>query len=279
MRKYRLRDMSWMEASEAFRRCDTAIVPVGTLHSHGPTPIGIDARSVEILADRIGARTGLVVLPVQSYGENDKMKAYPGSITIRADVIEALYTDICRSLYANGVRRVIFLNGHGGNHEPLLRAGRAARSLGMLVAIVSWGGNERRLFPGEYKEGNFTSFAGIAELAVAVAVDGSEIADLRPGVYQGEWGTPPRVTRPLGDQIVPLGFSTFAFAGAEVTIPTDAWDVDAPSPPQIAPGDLEGLRRRGEEILERQTSFIAAFAEAFQKIDLGRALRARSPQD
>ena len=279
MHKHRLRDMSWLEASEAFRRCDTVIVPVGTLHSHGPTPIGIDARSVEILADRIGARTGLVVLPVQSYGENDKMKAYPGSITIRAGVIEELYVDICRSLYANGVRRVIFLNGHGGNHEPLLRAGRTARSLGMLVAIVSWGGNERRLFPDQYKEGNFTSFAAIAELAVAVAADGAEIADLRPGVYQGEWGAPPITTRPLGDQIVPLGFSTFGFEGAEVTIPTDAWEVDAQSPPQIAPGELEEMRRRGEEILERQTRFIATFAEAFQRVDLAQALRARSPQD
>jgi creatinine amidohydrolase/Fe(II)-dependent formamide hydrolase-like protein len=278
MHKYRLRDMSWLEALETFRRCDTVIVPVGTLHSHGPTPIGIDARSVEILTDRIGARTGLMVLPVQSYGENDKMKAYPGSITIHAGVIEELYADICRSLHANGVRRVIFLNGHGGNHEPLLRAGRTARSLGMLVAIVSWGDNERRLFPDQYKEGNFTSFAGIAELAIAVAVDGSEIADLRPNVYQGEWGTLPNTTRPLGDQIVPLGFSTFAFEGAEVTIPTDAWDVDAQSPPQIAPGELEGLRRRGEEILERQTRFIATFAAAFQRIDLARALRTRSPR-
>jgi creatinine amidohydrolase/Fe(II)-dependent formamide hydrolase-like protein len=264
--------MSWMEAAEAFRRSDTVIVPVGTLHAHGPTPIGIDARSVEVLADRLGRRTGLMVLPVQSYGENDKMKAYPGTITIRADVIEAVYVDICRSLHANGVRRVMFLNGHGGNHEPLLRAARAVRSLGVLAAIVEWGTIERALAPGQYADGNFTSHWGIAELAVAVAADGVEIADLRPGVYKGEWGTPPKVARPLGDEITPLGFSTFMFDGAEITIPADAWDIDVESPPEIPPGDLERLRGRGEEILERQTRFIAAFAKAFQRIDLARVL-------
>jgi len=250
------------------------IVPVGTLHAHGPTPIGIDARSVEALADRIGERTGLMVLPVQAYGENDKLKAYPRAITIRADVIEAVYTDICRSLHANGVRRVLFLNGHGGNHEPLLRAGRNVRSLGMLVAIVGWGGIERALLPAQYVEGNFTSRAAIAELAVAVAVDGTGIADLRPGVYKGEWGSAPRVTRPLGEEITPRGFSIFAFGGAEVTIPIDAWEVDVDSPPAIAASELAGLRRRGEEILERQTRFIADFARAFQEIDLAKALDA-----
>jgi len=90
-------------------------VPVGTLHAHGPIPIGIDARSVEKLADEVGRRTGLMVLPVLAYGENDKMKHYPGTITIDQHLIEAVYADICRSLRRNGVRKVIFLNGHGGN--------------------------------------------------------------------------------------------------------------------------------------------------------------------
>lgn len=272
MHKYRWQDMSWMEAEEACRRCDTAIVPVGTLHAHGPTPIGIDARSVEALADRVGKRTGLTILPVQAFGENDKMKAYPGSITIRANIIEALYADICRSLHTNGVRRVIFLNGHGGNHEPLLRAGRSVRPLGMLIAIVEWGGIERALQPDQFTEGNFTSWVATAELAMAVAVDGTAIADLRPGVYKGEWGAAPRMRQPLGGEIAPLGFSTFAFGGAEVTIPTDAWEIDLESPPHVAPGELEGLRRRGEEIIERQVEYITTFARAFQRIDLRKAL-------
>ena len=50
MKKYRLQDMSWMEAQEAFGRSDTVIVPVGTLHAHGPIPSGC----VDRLPDRRG---------------------------------------------------------------------------------------------------------------------------------------------------------------------------------------------------------------------------------
>ena len=142
----------------------------------------------------------------------------------------------------------------------------------MLVAIVEWGHIERALLPDQYTEGNFTSWVALAELAVAVAVDSVQIADLRPGVYKGEWGFAPRVTRPLGEDITPMGFSTFAFSGAEVTVPIDAWDIDVESRPEIEPHELEGLRRRGDEIMERETRFIAAFARAFQKVDLTTAL-------
>ena len=272
MRKHRLQDMSWMEAEEAFKRADTVIVPVGTLHAHGPIPIGIDARSVEKLADEVGRRTGLMVLPVLAYGENDKMKHYPGTITIDQHLIEAVYADICRSLRRNGVRKVIFLNGHGGNHDPLLRAGRTARGLGMLVAIVEWGSIEKALMPQLFTEGNFTSEFGLAELALAIAIDGPEIADLRNGGYKGEWGFSPRMRKLLGEKITPVGFSTFEYAGAPVTIPVDAWEIDDESPPGVDRGALERLKRRGEETIERMTKHISAFAEDFQKIDVSKVL-------
>ncbi len=54
----------------------------------------------------------------------------------------------------------------------------------------------------------------------------------------------------------------------------DAWDIDVEGGPEIAPQELEGLRRRGEEIMERQTRFIASFARAFQAVDLNKALGA-----
>jgi creatinine amidohydrolase len=269
-RKYHLHKMSWMEAEDAFKRTDTAIVPVGTLHAHGPIPIGIDARSVEALADEIGKRTGVIVLPVVSYGENDKMKHYPGTITIEAETIKALYVDICRSLRRNGARRVIFLNGHGGNHDPLLRAGRTARELGMLVAIVEWGVIEKALMPQLFTRGNSTSEFALAELAVAVAVDGVEIADLREGVYKGEWGFDPIVKKPFGDRITPEGFSTFRYAGATVTIPVDAWEVDDESPPEIDAAGLQALRRQGEETMARMTEYISAFIRDFQAIEIPR---------
>ncbi len=267
MKKHRLSEMSWMEAQEAFKRTDTVIVPVGTLHGHGPTPLGIDASSVERLADDVGKRTGLLTLPLLPYGENDKMKEYPGSIAISQNVLEAFYTDICRSLHRNGIRKVIFLNGHGGNREPLVRAGRNVRELGMLAAILEWWAIGKNLMPDLFPEGTH-----IWELAVALAIGGTDIADLRGGGYKGEWGSEPTLRKLFGEKITPLGFSSFEYEGAQVMIPVDAWDIDVESPPDIGKSALEALRGRGEESLERLVEYMSAFAREFQKIDVSKAL-------
>lgn len=263
MKKFRLQDMSWVEAEEAFKRSDTVMMAVGTLHAHGPTPIGIDATSVEKMADEVGKRTGMMILPLLPYGENDKMRDYPGSLAVSQRVMEAFCTDICRSLHRNGVRKVIFLNGHGGNRDPLIRTGRNVRKLGMLVSIFEWWTVERKLMPELFPEGSH-----ISELALAIAVHGPEIIDVRPGGYKGEWGKNPPMKPVLGAKIKPLGFNNFEFGGAPLLIPVDAWDIDVRSAPEIQPADLDGLRKKGEQMLARLTEYLVDFAKEFEKVDV-----------
>ncbi len=267
MEKYRLAEMSWVEAEEAFKRSDTVVVAVGTLHGHGPTPIGIDASSVERLADEVGRRSGLMVLPPLYYGENDKMREYPGSLAISQGVLEAFYTDIWRSLHQNGTRKIIVLNGHGGNREPLVRSGRNVRELGMLIAVLEWWNVGKKLTSDAFPEGTH-----IWELAVAAAVGGTDLIDLRGDGYKGEWGIEPPLRKLFGEQIRPRGFNNFEYRGAPVIIPVDAWDIDIESPPHLDKRDLEALRRRGEESIERLAGYVVEFATEFQKVDVARAL-------
>ncbi len=267
MKKYRLAEMSWVEAEEAFKHSDTVIIPVGTLHGHGPTPIGIDASSVDKLADEVGRRTGLMTLPLLSYGENDKMKEYPGSLAISQGVLEAFYTDIWRSLHRHGSRKVIALNGHGGNREPLIRSGRNVRELGMLVAILEWWNIGKKVTPNAFPEGTH-----IWELAVAAAIGGTASIDLRGDGYKGEWGIEPPLRKLFGEQIRPLGFNSFEYRGAPVIIPVDAWDIDIESPPHLDKRDLEALQRRGEESIDRLAGYIVEFVKEFQQVDVARAL-------
>jgi Creatinine amidohydrolase len=267
MKKHRLAEMSWVEAEEAFRRSDTVIVAVGTLHGHGPTPIGIDAASVERLADEVGRRTRLMTLPPLYYGENDKMREYPGSLAISQGVLEEFYTDIWRSLHRNGTRKIIVLNGHGGNREPLVRSGRNVRELGMLMAILEWWNIGKKLTSDAFPEGTH-----IWELAVAAAVGGTDLIDLRGDGYKGEWGVEPPLRRLFGEQIRPMGFNSFEYRGAPVIIPVDAWDIDIESPPHLDKRELEALRRRGEESIERLAGYVVEFAGEFQKVDVAKAL-------
>ena len=269
--KHRLWDMSWMEAEEAYKRCDTVILPVGTLHGHGPTPISIDASSVEWLADELGKRTGLVTLPVLPYGENDKQKYYSGSISISPDTLEKFYLDIFRSLSRSGVKRVIVLNGHGGGRETLIRAGRGARDFGIIIAIPEWWSLVKDLMPELQPEKG----AFMTELAAALYIEGKDIADFRETGYKGEWGNKYAMRNLFGDKILPLGFNNFEYKGGRITIPVQAWDQDIEGPPLLGKEVVDELYDRAKNILEKLVDYLVDFAEEFQKIDLTDALRSK----
>ena len=269
--KHRLWDMSWKEAEEAFAKSDTVILPVGTLHGHGPTPISIDSSSVEWLAEEVGRRTELVTLPLLPYGENDKQKYYPGSITISPDTLERFYIDLFGSLGRNGVRRIIVLNGHGGNREVLIRAGRAAREFGMIIAIPEWWSLGRQLTPELFPEKG----AFMAELAVSLAIGGKEIADLRGTGYKGEWGERYTMRNVFGDEVLPLGFNSFEYKGGGITIPVQAWDIDVEGPPVIGSEVVDELYERGKRILKVLVDYLVDFAEHFKGVDITDALKSR----
>ena len=114
----------------------------------------------------MGKRTGFVTQPLLPYGENDKQKYYPGSISISPDTLEHFYVDIFRKLMRNDVRRVILLNGHGGNRETIVRASRTARDFGMIVAIPEWWSLVKDLMPELQPEKG----AFMTELAVSLYI-------------------------------------------------------------------------------------------------------------
>jgi hypothetical protein len=76
----------------------------------------------------------------------------------------------------------------------------------------------------------------------------------------------------LGERIKPLGFTNFEYQGAPLLIPVDAWDIDIESPPHVDKHELEGLRRRGEENLERIAEYVSEFAKEFEKVDVSKVL-------
>lgn len=269
MLKFRLWDMSWKEAEEAFKKSDTVIFPVGTLHAHGPTPISIDSSIAGWLAEEVGKKTGMMVLPTLSYGEDEKMKLYPGSIGISPTTMENVCTDICRSLHRNGIRKVVFLSGHGGNRGVLAQAGRNVRELGMLTAIVEWWDTTKTWSdlhtPTHYSE--------MDELAIAIVVHGKDVIDVGRSGYKGEWGdTKKFIKRILGDKIIPVGFDDFEYKGARITIPVDAWDIDVEGPPRIEKEDLDRLQSNGEKITKRLVDYISEFVKDFEMIDVSKAL-------
>jgi hypothetical protein len=110
------------------------------------------------------------------------------------------------------------------------------------------------------------------ELAVAIAMAGKDIADIRGGGYMGEWGENP-TKKILGDKILPIRFNDFTFKGAQVIIPVDAWDIDVEAPPKASKEELEAVAKRGQQIIDRLADYIADFAREFQQIDVSKVLK------
>jgi creatinine amidohydrolase len=112
----RARDRNWMQVEEYLGRDDRVVLPLGSTEQHGYLSLETD----NILAERVAVEAAepleVLVLPVLSYGLTPYFAAaYPGSPTLRLDTFLAVVRDLLDSLYGQGFRRFLLVNGHGGN--------------------------------------------------------------------------------------------------------------------------------------------------------------------
>jgi creatinine amidohydrolase len=111
----RVHDLNWMQLEEYLGRDDRVVLPLGSTEQHAYLSLGTD----NILAERIAVEAaeplGVPVLPVLAYGLTPSFAAYPGSPTLRLETYAAVLRDLLDSLHSQGFRRIMVVNGHGGN--------------------------------------------------------------------------------------------------------------------------------------------------------------------
>ena len=94
---------------------DRIVLPLGSTEQHAYISLETD----NILAERVSAEAaeplGIPVLPVLAYGVTPRFAAYPGSPSIGGEVYVQLLSELTASLQGQGFRRVLLVNGHGGN--------------------------------------------------------------------------------------------------------------------------------------------------------------------
>ena len=116
----RLRDITWTDAEKMFNETDTAILPVGATEQHGPhCPLGTDIMTAEYVSRIVGERTGLPVLPVIPVGISDHHRQFPGTLWVPPQVFRDYVKSVALSASSHGVRKLVIVNGHGGNTNAL----------------------------------------------------------------------------------------------------------------------------------------------------------------
>lgn len=111
----RITEMNWMQVEAYLKHDDRAVVPLGSIEQHGYLSLGVDAILAERMSVEAAEPSGVPVFPTLSYGITPYFKAYPGTISLRIDTLLALVRDLFDGLEAQGFRRIVMVNGHGGN--------------------------------------------------------------------------------------------------------------------------------------------------------------------
>lgn len=111
----KIAEMSWMDVEAYLKQDDRCVLPLGSTEQHGYLSLSVDS----ILAERVGAEAaaplGVPVFPVLAYGITPYFRGYPGSVSLRVETYLSAVRDILDGLYEQGFRRILIVNGHGGN--------------------------------------------------------------------------------------------------------------------------------------------------------------------
>lgn len=140
MRKFLIEEMSPDEITEALKETDTVVIPVGTLEQHGPhLPVGTDALISIRIAGLVAEKSSVLVAPPLYYGNSLSMMDMKGVFTITPESMANLLLDLCRSFARQGFRKIVFINGHGGNTQVLSFIGQRARiETGAKIIRIDW---------------------------------------------------------------------------------------------------------------------------------------------
>ncbi len=108
-------EMNWMQVEQFLAKDDRCILPAGSTEQHAYLSLCVDAILAARLAREVGARANVPVFPVIPYGLAQQWTAFPGTVTLRVETYLALIRDALDSIRRAGFRRILLINGHGGN--------------------------------------------------------------------------------------------------------------------------------------------------------------------
>ncbi len=190
-------DLSTADFASLDRARAIAVLPVAATEQHGPhLPLSVDTDIVNgVVAaalPHIAPDLPALFLPTQAVGFSPEHTRFAGTLTLKAETLMRVWTEIGECVAASGVRKLVLFNSHGGQVGALDLVARDLRArLGLLVYSVNWfhlplldaqGQDVNARFSAE--EHRFGIHAGDVETSLMLALRPGQVRMERAGYFR-----------------------------------------------------------------------------------------------
>jgi creatinine amidohydrolase len=157
-----------------------AVLPVGSFEQHGPhLPLVTDTLIAAAVADGISHRYQALQLPPVTFSCSHEHAEFAGTVSVSATTLTAIVHDIARSLERQGIRRLLIVNGHGGNYVLANLVQQADSDGGVRIGLFpsreDW--NEAREAAGMTSTAHEDMHAGEFEVSILLAAFPDAVRD------------------------------------------------------------------------------------------------------
>jgi creatinine amidohydrolase len=120
--------LTWPEIEDYLKENDVVLFPTGSTEQHDlHIAEDNDAYTAFEIAKRVAEKTSVLVAPVIPFGYSPHHMSFPSSITIPFNTLVKVYTEVCKSLMKHGFKKIVIMNGHGGNRNAISEALRVIK--------------------------------------------------------------------------------------------------------------------------------------------------------
>jgi creatinine amidohydrolase len=135
----RFEELNWMDVEAYLKKDDRLMLVLGACEQHGYLSLLSDSRIPLALADAASKESGVLVAPALNFGVSPHFMTYPGTISLKIGTYLLVVEDIVRSVVGHGFRRLLVVNGHGGNTPVATRLTELCNELPELkVGWYAW---------------------------------------------------------------------------------------------------------------------------------------------
>ena len=135
----RFEELNWLDIEQYLQGENRLMLVLGSCEQHAYLSLLTDVKIPLALADAASQETGVLVAPPLNFGVSPYFLAYPGTLSLRTATLLDVVEDLVHSAYRHGFRRILVLNGHGGNDPARARLYEVANDLPDLrLAWYAW---------------------------------------------------------------------------------------------------------------------------------------------